>query len=128
VSLPVRQGGVNILVQRTTFDRYNDRTYTDHHIIEGCLEFVGFSTTGRISTNTEVENSVMDRRTIYAPFNADILPTDRVILIGQDKVFPPANDPRRRTAAYQVLGQPMDWQNPLTGWSPGTEVGLEKVT
>jgi hypothetical protein len=128
VTLPVRQGGINILVQRTTFDRYNDRTYTDHHIITGCLEFIGFSTTGRINPNSELENSVTDRRTVYAPFGADIQATDRIILLGQATVAPAANDPIRKTAAYQVLGKPMDWENPLTGWSPGTEVGLEKVT
>jgi hypothetical protein len=29
---------------------------------------------------------------------------------------------------YEVDGSPNDWQHPLTGWRPGVEVRLKRVT
>jgi len=98
-------GGVSVIVQRASFDRFNDATYVDHHTIDGCLEFP----TG----TTENNMAVTDSRTLIAPTASDIVPTDRVRLGG---------------LIYQVQGLPKDWVDPFTGWSPGMQVSLERVS
>lgn len=98
-------GGETITVQRATFDRYNDATYVDHHTVSGVIQWP----TGSV----EGEMSVSDDRTLLAPPGSDIVPTDRVKLGG---------------LTYQVKGLPTDWNNPFTGWAPGIEVRLERVT
>ena len=98
-------GGIQVTVQRATFDRYNDATYADHHVIDGCIEYP----TG----STEQNLAVTDSRTLLAPAHSDILPTDRISLGG---------------LLYQVQGLPKDWVDPFTGWSPGMQVTLERVS
>lgn len=127
--IPLPFGGVRITVQRTTFDKLNDPTYTDHHQIDGCVEFAGTSVTGRGSkSGTEDSNVVTDSRTLYAPSGSDILATDRILIhpLGVDLI--PANDrATRRTNAYQVDGRPTDWTHGLTGWRPGMELVLRRI-
>jgi len=105
VTLPLSHGGVTITVQRATFDRFNDATYTDHHDIAGCIDYP--------QDSTEVDSAVTDRRVVLVPHASDILPTDRVKL---------------GTLVYQVQALPKDWTDPFTGWQPGMQVVLERVT
>jgi hypothetical protein len=126
-------GDVRVTVQRSATDWRGDETYTDHHVIEGCLEVPSFSTTGRISTRAERDGVLTDSRTIYVPYKSDVLATDRVVIHPDGMlVLPPADTPEgieiRRVNGYQVLGRPMDWSDPLSGWQPGTEVALMKVS
>lgn len=98
-------GGITVTVQRAIYDRYSDATYTDHHTVEGCLEY----------PTDSVENgaALTDLRTLLTPNGADIKHTDRVLIRG---------------VAYQVRGLAKEWIDPFTGWSPGTQVDLERVT
>jgi hypothetical protein len=105
VTLPLAYGGITVTVQRATIDRYNDATYADSHAIAGCIEYPNGS--------TEVESAVTDNRTLLTPTGSDIVPTDRIRLGG---------------LLYQVDGLPKDWVDPITGWSPGMQVSLRRVS
>lgn len=105
MTLPPPTGGISVVVQRATYDRFNDATYIDSHTITGCLEYP----TG----STEVNMAITDRRTLLVPPGSDIVPTDRIKL---------------GTLLYQVDGLPTDWTDPFTGWSPGMELRLERVS
>lgn len=99
---------LTVTIQRSTTDRFNDKTYSDHHDVAGCLEYE--------NTSTEVGNAVTDIRTLLTPPDPDpdIRPSDRV-------KYP-------NGLIYQVEGLPKVWENPLTGWTPGVEVHLRRVT
>lgn len=105
MSLPLANGGISVTVQRATYDRYNDATYADHHTIDGCLEYPNDS--------TEADVAVTDSRTLLTPVDADIIPTDRILMGG---------------LLYQVQGLPKAWADPFTGWAPGKQVSLERVS
>lgn len=103
--MPLPYGGITVTVQRAVFDRWNDATYTDHHQISGCLEYP--------ASSTEADNAVTDSRVLLAPNGADILSTDRILIHG---------------LAYQVQGLPKSWTDPFTGWDPGMQVDLVRVS
>jgi hypothetical protein len=98
-------GGISVIVQRATIDRFNDASYVDHHTIAGCLEYPNGS--------SEVNAAVTDSRTLLVPADSDIVPTDRIRLGG---------------LIYQVDGLPKNWVDPFTGWSPGMAVSLRRVS
>ena len=56
--------------------------------------------------------SVVTKPTVYAPFGADVLPGDRVVVRGR---------------TWQVDGDPAEWRSPFTGWEPGTVIKLMAV-
>lgn len=91
-------------VQRASFDKYNDATYVDHHVIDGCLEYP--------TSSSEDDRAVTDSRTLLVPSGSDVTPMDRI---------------RMKGLLYQVYGLPMDWVDPFTGWAPGMQVILERV-
>lgn len=98
-------GGITVTVQRPTFDRFNDATYSDHHTISGCVEYPNES--------PEVGPAVWDNRALLVPPGSDIQHTDRVVMGG---------------VVYQVNGQPKEWVDPVSGWNPGTQAYLTRVT
>jgi hypothetical protein len=121
--MPLQHGGVRITVQRTTQDEWGDSTYTDHHQIDGCVD-VPLSSAEAVGGGP-----VTDRRMLLAPPASDVLVTDRVLIHPPGVDLIPADAVEiRRAYGYQVTGRPVDWLNPLTGWNPGMEVRLEKVT
>lgn len=132
-TLPLKVGGTTITVQTATQNARGDRVYADRLTIEGCLMFPSFSTTGRVSPRAEStaggNDVVTDQRTVYAPYGSDVRATDRVLIHpeGMATIDPNATALRRRIA-YQVLGEPMQWKNALTGWTPACEIALQKVT
>lgn len=105
MTLPLAVGGISVTVQRATIDRFNDAAYADHHVIDGCLEYP--------TSSTEVNAAVTDARMLLVPSGSDIVPTDRIRLGG---------------LLYQVEGLPKDWVDPFTGWAPGMQVTLERVS
>jgi hypothetical protein len=132
-SLPLKVGGTTITTQTATQNNRGDRVYVDRETIVGCLMFPSFSTTGRMSTRSESTGGggdvVMDNRTVYAPFGVDVRATDRVLLHPDGMAtIDPADTALRRRIAYQVLGEPMQWRNALTGWAPACEIGLQRIT
>ena len=49
---------------------------------------------------------------VYAPPDADILPSDRLEVRG---------------SVYEVVGEVAVWRSPFTGWHPGIVVNLRRV-
>jgi hypothetical protein len=132
-TLPLKVGGTTITVQTSVQNPRGDRVYTDRVTIAGCLMFPSFSTTGRISPRSESlangADVVTDSRTVYAPYGSDIRPTDRVLIHPDGMAtIDPADAALRKRIAYQVLGEPMQWRNALTGWAPACEIGLQRIT
>jgi hypothetical protein len=132
-TLPLRTGGTTITIQSAVTDAQGDRVYTDRLTVSGCLMFPSFSTTGRISYRSEQSGQgadvVTDSRTVYAPFGTDVSATDRVLIHPAGMAtIDPANTALRKRIAYQVMGEPMQWTNALTGWSPACEIALTRVT
>lgn len=123
---------VTVTVQRTVFSKYDDRTYVDHHQIHGCTEYPTANTAGTVGYRTESATGggevLNDARTLLVPAGSDVLSTDRVIIHPRGVALIPAEDKvTRKENAYQVLGRPMDWSSPLTGWAPGMEITLLRV-
>lgn len=50
---------------------------------------------------------------LVVPAGTDLLATDQVVISG---------------VTYDVVGQPMDWRSPFTGWAPGRQVHLQTST
>jgi hypothetical protein len=129
--IPLPFGGIRVTVQRTTVDEFNDPTYTDHHQIDGCVDFAGTAVTGRGSkSGTEQNNVVTDSRTLYAPPGSDIIDSDRILIHPPGVAVLPtdtAGMALRRRVAYQVDGRPVDWTHGLTGWRPGVELVLRRI-
>lgn len=131
--LPLKTGGTTITVQSAVQNSRGDRVYTDRVTIAGCLMFPSFSPTGRITYRSEQSGGgadvVTDARTVYAPFGTDVGPTDRVLIHPDGMAtIDPADTALRKRIAYQVMGEPMQWTNELTGWSPACEIALTRIT
>lgn len=105
--------GITVKVNRGTRDpRHGDITYTYHHEIEGCAAAPRYS-----NEMSENRGTVIVGLTLYGPPQA-----------GDNRVF--ANDEIEMPDGnkYRVVGEAADWQNPMTGWHPGFEAALERVT
>jgi hypothetical protein len=95
-------------------DAFGDPQPGDTHDVGPCAVWQTAST-----EHTDMRDTVVTTRTMLVPNGADIVATDRVYLPGDDQGKP---------ARWQVSGDPHRWHSPLTGWEPGTEVQLERVT
>jgi hypothetical protein len=120
--------GERVTVQRGTPDRFNDMVYTDDHQIDGVIIYPT-SATEQGTTNT----SVTDNREMLAPPGSDVRYVDRILIHprggdGLPVATVAADDPIRKVNTYQVLGAGQDWQNPFTGWHPGMQFSLERIT
>lgn len=78
-------------------------------------------TVGGCAFAPRTSTELLDRRdtvtiglSLYAPPGADIRPTDRIV--------------RADGTVWEVTGEPGDWLTPWSGWHPGIEVALTRVT
>ncbi|GGM75535.1 hypothetical protein GCM10012275_52780 [Longimycelium tulufanense] len=60
---------------------------------------------------------------LYGPYDADIEPTDTVVL-PDDPLVPVA----LQGTEWHVEGEPGQWRSPWTGWKAGVEIALRRVT
>lgn len=93
-------------------DKFGDVSLDLHHEIHG----VGIDWSSTDTTNSgEVENraAVVSNVVMYCPVGTDILASDRVELPDGD--------------TYRVVGKPAPWKNPMTGWSAGVVVKLQRI-
>ncbi len=122
--MPGAPGAVRITVIRVTVDGWGDETLADSHQIDGCMEYRA----GSNETTAGGQDVLSDYRTLLLPPGSDLGYTDRVLIHPPGVDIVPANDKAtRRANTYQVQGRPVDWTNPLTGWSPGMQADLLKV-
>lgn len=101
---------VTVTVQRQTdADIHGDGAWADHHTIDGCF----WAPRASREVNDQ-RQAVITGRSLYVPTGSDLLSTDRVRL------------PDKTT--WRIDGDPGPWASPFTGWSPGVEAALERVT
>lgn len=60
----------------------------------------------------DARNSVTSGFTLYFPPGVEVTPKNRVLVRGRQ---------------YDVLGEPAEWVNPFTGWTPGAVVQVERT-
>lgn len=102
--------GLSVEVHRPpAMDRHGDGSYTFHHTIDGCAMAPRYS-----SEVNENRTSVIVGFSLFGPPGSDILAKDRV-------KTPDGN-------FYRVVGEAASWASPLTGWAPGFEAALERIT
>lgn len=102
--------GITITVVRPgKRDKYGDETPGTEHAIDGCAVYPRTS-----GESTDQRDTVVIGLTLLAPYGVDLKATDKVRL------------PDGTT--YQVDGEPGPWSSPLTGWQPGVQAALERVT
>lgn len=77
-------------------------------LIAGC----GFDPGGSTEPLEDGRHAVITKPTVYAPYDADIASSDRLVVRG---------------VTYEVDGRPAPWQSPFTGWKPGLVVELKAV-
>lgn len=92
------------------------------HEIHGCM----WSPRMRenVEITSEIRVSTIEGLQLYGPPDSDLLPDDEVVLPAVLDLS--GFDEKRRT--YRVYGDVGHWYSPLTGWRPGFEVALERVT
>ncbi|MER5671156.1 hypothetical protein [Pseudonocardia alni] len=102
--------GISVRVHRLAgVDRFGDRLPGTTHVVSGC------ALAPRTSSEDNPRGStVIVGLTLYGPYGADIRAEDVVELEGGSR--------------YEVVGEPGHWASPFTGWAPGCEVALERVT
>lgn len=94
---------------RATADQFGDLATATETSLRGVVIAPGSST-----EVTGGQDTVTTAATLYAPAGTDLVPTDRVR--------------RADGTVWQVDGQPRVWRSPFTGWQPGVEAPLRRVT
>lgn len=74
---------------------------------------VGAFAPGGSSELIQGQDTVITQPTVYLPAGTDVTSVDEVEVNG---------------LRYLVDGEPNAWVSPFTGWAPGVEVRLERVT
>ena len=90
-------------------NKFGDTNHVLHHEIEGCVMAPRYS-----SEVTENRSTTIIGFSLFGPPGADILATDRI-------KAPDGN-------TYRVVGEAASWTSPYSGWSPGFEAALERIT
>lgn len=100
---------LTIIVERVGTDRFGNPTGPAQHQVEDCAQFPA----GSLERNFGQETVEWDVD-LFAPFTADIIAADVILLPGD-------------TDRYQVQGKPQKWESP-DGWQPGMVVKLKAVS
>jgi hypothetical protein len=93
--------------------RHGDITYTYHHSIDGCALAPRYSN----EASGENRGSVIVGFTLFGPSQVG----DRRVFADDEVEWVDGNK-------YRVVGEAADWDHPMTGWKPGFEAALERVT
>lgn len=110
--------GITVQVADPSEDDWGDDTPGTPRSISGCVFYPRFSSEAEDNRNTVIVGGVL-----LAPFGTQISPRS-VVTLPEHPMVPPA----LWGTHWRVEGQPGGWASPFTGWKPGTEVALERVT
>jgi hypothetical protein len=88
-------------------------TYTYHHSIDGCALAPRYSN----EVTGENRGSVIVGFSLFGPSQT-----------GDNRVFADDEIETPDDNKYRVVGEAADWDHPMTGWKPGFEAALERVT
>lgn len=106
--------GFTVLVNRYgDADKFGHHPAPTPHQIDGCAAAPAGST-----ERTGDQVLTIEQDTIYAPYDADILPTDELVV--------PDGQPID-AGRYQVDGKPQRYRSPFTGSEFGTVVRLTRA-
>jgi hypothetical protein len=100
---------ITVEVHRATRVRFGDVTRQLHHSLDGCFLAPRYANDAGVG-----RGSVIEGFSLFGPADSDILADDRI-------KTPDGN-------FYDVLGEAAEWLSPFTGWRPGFEAALERVT
>jgi hypothetical protein len=85
------------------------------HTVDNCVFAPSVSTGASVSTEAvDRRDTVITGLTLFAPPDADIQATDRIV--------------RPDGTLWEVEGMPGPWVTPFTGWAPGLQVAVKRVT
>jgi hypothetical protein len=104
--------GITVKVNRSTRNKWGDVTRAFHHEIEGCALAPRYS-----SEDNNSRTSVIVGFSLFGPHQT-----------GDDRVFADDEIETPDGNKYNVVGEAASWESPLTGWKPGFEAALERVT
>lgn len=96
--------------RRAPRDDYGQQLPATTHTVDG----VAIAPRRASETNSPSRNTVVAGLTAYMPFDADVQAADVIERFDGTK--------------WNVIGAPLRWRSPLTGWKPGCEAELERVT
>lgn len=97
-------------------DRYGDPLPATDHAEPGCIvaPTSGDSGSAVSSEHTDLRDTVITGRVVYAPINADIRATDEIVIPGEPGI-------------WQVNGDAGPWRSPFTNWQPGQQLVVRRV-
>jgi hypothetical protein len=106
--------GCTITVHRSGgTDRYGNPLPGTNHEVPGCAVAPSGS-----SEVTGGQATVLDKDTVYAPYDADVQPHDEIEIPPGQPLAP---------GRYQVEGTPARWKSPFTGREFGTVIQLTQA-
>ncbi len=112
---PLFPFGFTLIVTRYgTPDRFGNRPEPTTHLVPGCAAAPEGS---KESTGATV--STLQSDTIYAPYDADVEPTDELMVPPDQPIAP---------GVYQVDGRPERWRSPYSGTAFGTVIRVTRTT
>ena len=77
------------------------------------IEGVAIAPASSVEPAVDGRQQVVTAMSVYGAQGLDILPADRI---------------RARSGLWDVVGDEQAWSNPFTGWAPGSEYGIKKVS
>lgn len=95
-------------------DKYGNRPPPTTHTVDGCAAAPAGST-----ERTGDQVLTLEQDTIFAPFDADVEPTDELVV--------PTGQPID-SGTYQVDGKVQRWSSPFTGQQFGTVIRLTRTS
>ncbi|MBP2341119.1 hypothetical protein JOF41_007373 [Saccharothrix coeruleofusca] len=99
-------------------DEWGDEQPGTTHQVPGCALAPRTS-----SEREEQRDTVIVGLTLFAPHGADIQAQD-LVRLPADRMVPAIY----HDTVWRVQGEAGSWASPLTGWTPGVEIALERVT
>lgn len=103
--------GETVVAYREQRNRVGDVSRVDEQIIEGVVLAPRTSSEAGGDMRTAVVRTGM---TAYLPDVSGLTSAHRII--------------REDGSVWRVSGTPAVWENPLTGWEPGVQVEIDRVT
>jgi hypothetical protein len=104
--------GERVTVYREIRDRFGTVTRTDEQTVDGVA----------VAPRTSSETGADMRSAVVRSGLTMFLPDETVRLTAAHRVI------REDGTEWRVQGLPAVWANPLTGWTPGVQVEIDRVT
>lgn len=125
MSIPFRHGEPVTVVRGGGFDAYGDPTDpTSTHVVEGCAWAPRTQGAGPSSGSVDERGrqGVIVGLTFYAPYDADVIHTDRLVL-GQRLTLAEVAG----AEMWEVDGEVGRWRSPMTGREHGVEASIRRA-